>query len=86
MSEAKADSPVEHDEIASKDVSEGAIEMQASFGDAKGDLKLDQSGYALVPQPSHFRDDPLVCCSILSGPIMYISFQHLTLPRIGREL
>lgn len=70
MTEAKIDSPVDHDQIASKDVSDGAVEMQGSAEETKGDLKLDQYGYALVPQPSHFRDDPLVCCSIFLGSIL----------------
>ncbi|KAH8821944.1 major facilitator superfamily domain-containing protein [Xylogone sp. PMI_703] len=56
--EKKAE-PVEHDEIVSKDVSEGSLEAQVTVGEEKGALKLDQHGYALVPQPTHFKDDPL---------------------------
>jgi hypothetical protein len=41
MTEAKIDSPVDHDQIASKDVSDGAVEMQGSAEETKGDLKLD---------------------------------------------
>lgn len=82
MSEGKTDSPIEHDEIAVKDVP-GATdaEMQApsSAEEAKGTLKLDQYGYALVPQPSNFKDDPLVrrfhrfYLAVLYAAVLYIS-------------
>lgn len=50
----------QHDEIMVKDVSEGSLEAQVAASEEKSDLKLDQYGFALVPQPTNFKDDPLV--------------------------
>ncbi|RFU32211.1 hypothetical protein B7463_g4124, partial [Scytalidium lignicola] len=53
MAVEKAASIPEHDEIVK---GEGSIDVEV---EEKGALMLDQHGYALVPQPTHFKDDPL---------------------------
>jgi hypothetical protein len=60
MSAGKRDGQAEVEDITAQGMSGRDIDTQSSMGEPKGDVRLDHYGYALIPQPSHFRDDPLV--------------------------
>jgi hypothetical protein len=55
---------LEHSAVAESGESETGVDANAS-------LKLDSNGLPLIPQPSRFRDDPLV--SMMQCLILYLS-------------
>lgn len=78
MSAEKQSGHAEDGDIAVQGTFGGDIDAQSSMGEAKGDVRLDHYGYALVPQPSHFRDDPLVRCTVQLGSVLdAISLAHI---------
>lgn len=63
--DAKPSSPAHEEKVESN----GSVDMQNAKADTQN-LKLDKHGYALSPQPSDNKDDPLVL-----QPPMDISIQ-----------